>query len=220
MDRECELSKLKVVIFDCDGVMFDSKEANEAYYNHILERFGKPKMDARQSEYVHMNTASRSVAYLFGGDPQVEQAHAYREELSYSPFIPMMRMEPYLRTLLEQLRISYKTAIATNRSNTMNQVLEEHGLKGYFDLVVSSLDVPEPKPAPDALLKILIHFELSPSEAIYIGDSRIDEMTAKAAGIPLIAYKNRNLSATYHVDGFNDVEVLLGKCHTSLPESL
>ncbi len=219
MDRECRLSKLKVVIFDCDGVMFDSKEANEAYYNHILERFGKPRMDARQCEYVHMNTVSRSVAYLFGGDPQVEQAQAYREELSYAPFIPMMCMEPYLRTLLEQLRISFKTAIATNRSNTMNQVLEEHGLKGYFDLIVSSLDVPEPKPAPDALLKILAHFELSPSEAIYIGDSQIDEMTAKAAGIPLIAYKNRSLSATYHVDGFDDVGVLLGKRHTSLPES-
>ncbi len=215
MIRECRLSKLKVVIFDCDGVMFDSKEANEAYYNHILERFGKPKMGVRQCEYVHMNTATRSVAFLFDGDPLAKKAEAYREELSYSPFISMMRMEPYLMTLLKQLRVSYKTAIATNRSDTMNQVLKEHGLKGYFDLVVSSLDVKAPKPAPEALLKILCHFGVSAGEAIYIGDSQIDEMTAKAAEISLIAYKNRNLSAIYHVDHFREVKDLLGKSLTA-----
>jgi len=201
---------VKVVMFDCDGVMFDSKEANDAYYNHILAHFGKPKMNSEQSEYVYTHTADQSVAYIFKGDLRLEEALAYRYQVSYVPFIPMMQMEPYLKGFLEYLRPAFKTAISTNRSNTMHGVLVEHGLEGYFDLVVSSLDVACPKPDPESLIRILEHFGVSSREAIYIGDSEIDEKAARAAGIPLVAYKNQALSAAYHVVHFKEIEEMLG----------
>jgi len=200
---------VRVVIFDCDGVMFDSRRANEAYYNHILTHFERPPMNSEQCDYVHMHTAEQSVAHLFRDDPRLEQALAYRQQIDYLPFIPMMQMEPYLKAFLEYLRFGYKTAISTNRSDTMDRVLAEHGLEGYFDLVVSCLDVKHPKPDPESLIKILDHFGLSPREAIYIGDSEIDEATARAAGIPLVAYKNPVLSAAYHVTHFKEIEDLL-----------
>jgi HAD superfamily hydrolase (TIGR01509 family) len=87
----------------------------------------------------------------------------------------------------------------------------EHGLEGYFDLVVSSLDVKRPKPDPESLLKILGHFDLAPHEAIYIGDSKIDELAARAARIPLVAYKNSRLSAAFAVEHFKEIEILLEK---------
>ena len=97
MDRGLSVEQVKLVIFDCDGVMFDSKHANDAYYNHILAHFGKPPMNSQQSKYVHMHTADQSIAYLFSDDPLAEQALAYRHQISYFPFIPLMEMEPYLR---------------------------------------------------------------------------------------------------------------------------
>jgi len=211
------MQQLKVVVFDCDGVMFDSRQANDAYYNHILAHFGRRPMSAEESHYVHMNTARESVAYLFRNDPRFEEAEAYRRGLSYLPFISKMKMEPYLKSFLAYLKPAYRTAIATNRSDTMNQVLEEHGLQKDFDLVVTSLDVARPKPAPDSLVKILGHFGVSPLEAIYIGDSEIDERTAKASGVPLVAYKNRTLSADYYVEGFSEIEVLLEKGRRTYP---
>jgi len=210
-DSKRWMAAVKGVIFDCDGVMFDSKGANEAYYNQILAHFGKPPMNREQCKYVHMHTADQSVAHLFNGDPLAEQALAYRHQISYFPFIPLMAMEPYLEAFLAYLRPGYKTAIATNRSDTMNRVLLDHGLDGYFDLVISSLDVTHPKPHPESLMKILNHFSLSPHEAIYVGDSEIDEWAAKAAGIPLVAYKNPALSAALHVDHFKGLEVLLDR---------
>ncbi len=93
----------------------------------------------------------------------------------------------------------------------MNQVLVDHGLQGYFNLVVSSLDVKRPKPDPESLVKILNHFGLTPHEAIYIGDSEIDELAAKAAGIPFVAYKNSALTAAYEIEHFRDIEILLEK---------
>ena len=204
------MEQVKAVIFDCDGVMFDSREANEAYYNHILAHFGKPPIDSKASDYVHMHTADESVAHLFRDDSRLEEALTFRSQITYMPFIRMMRMEPYLTAFLDYLRPTYKTAISTNRSDTMNHGLLEHSLEGYFDLVVSSLDVKQPKPHPESLLKILRHFGLAPHESIYIGDSEIDALAARQAGIPLIAYKNGNLSsAVYSVEHFKEIERLL-----------
>ena len=206
------MEQVKAVIFDCDGVMFDSRQANEAYYNHILDRFGMPHMNSEECAYVHMNTAARSVAFLFRNDPRLKDAISYWRSMSYLPFIPVMEMEPYLESFLKYLRLSYKTAISTNRSDTMGPVLAEHGLTGYFDMVVSCLDVKHPKPHPESLFKILDHFGLSQQEAIYIGDSEIDEAAANAAGIPLVAYKSPGLSAAaYHVTHFKEIEDLLKK---------
>lgn len=203
------MEQVSIVIFDCDGVMFDSRKANEAYYNHILDRFGRPRMNGEQSEYVHMHTAQRSIEYLFADDQNLDDALAYRRTMKYHPFIPMMEMEPYLKDLLQYLRPAFKTAISTNRSDTMPAVLAHHRLEQYFDLVVSSLDVKNPKPHPESLIKILDHFGRSPKEAIYIGDSSIDRATARAAGVPFVAYKNPLLAAAFHVTHFKEIEDML-----------
>ncbi len=91
----------------------------------------------------------------------------------------------------------------------MKRVLIEHKLEDYFDLVVSALDVKRPKPYSDQLIKVLKHFKLKPYNAIYIGDSKLDEIAAKAAEIPLIAYKNRSLSADFHIDSLKEIEDIL-----------
>jgi phosphoglycolate phosphatase len=205
------MDQVKVVIFDCDGVMFDSKRANEAYYNQILKHFNKrAMMNEEECDFVHMHTADESVAYLFRNDPSLrEAAQAYRKKIDYIPFIPHMEMESYLIPFLEYLRPTYNTAISTNRTDTMNHVLSSHGLEGYFDLVVSALDVQRPKPHPESLLKILRYFKITPEKALYIGDSEVDQAASEAAGVPLVAYKNRRLSARYHIEHFKELENMI-----------
>lgn len=203
------MKDIKVVAFDCDGVMFDTINANMAYYNQILEHFGRPDMTDEQLAYSHMHTADEAIAHLFGDKKSIETAQVYRKNMSYLPFLEYMEMEPYLKPLLEKLRPEYKTAIATNRTDTMDRVLVEHNLEGYFDLVVSALDVDHPKPCPDSLIKILKHFNIEPFNAIYIGDSELDEISAKAAGIPFIAYRNASLSAEFYIKSLKEIEKIL-----------
>jgi len=206
------MEDIKVVIFDCDGVMFDSSKANIAYYNAILDHFGKEPLTSKQFEYVHMHTVYAALSYLFDNETDRKAALSYSANMSYEEFIKYMEMEPNLTTLLDWLRPEMKTAIATNRSTTIGRVLTEHNIDGYFDFVVSALDVKNPKPAPDMLIKIIDHFNITPKETIYIGDSQLDEEAANAAGVPLIAYKNQSLSADYHINGFVEVqEILNGK---------
>jgi len=199
----------KVVAFDCDGVLFDTEQANRVYYSSILQHFGRPAVTDEQFTFVHMHTVFESLAYLFPDEKTLAAAHVFRKSIDYRQYLSYLTVEPHLVSLLEKLRPRFKTAIATNRTDTMNRLLAEFGLDGYFDLVVTAGDVERPKPQPDVLLKILDHFDLPSHQVIYIGDSRLDEMAARSAGIPLVAYGNRELTADYHINNLGELEELL-----------
>jgi phosphoglycolate phosphatase len=199
----------KVVAFDCDGVMFDSREANQAYYNHLLERFHLPAMTPGQLAYVHMHTVDESLIFLIRDQATREAAHTYRKQLGYQPFLKFMQMEPGLVSLLETLRPRFKTAVATNRTDTMARVLAENRIDHLFDLVVCALDVQFPKPHPEALSKVASHFAVLPQEVMYVGDSQVDEMAAQAAGTPFVAYRNPTLTADHHVRHLSEIKGLL-----------
>ena len=200
------MAPLKLVVFDCDGVMFDSKNANRVYYNHIRETFGRPAMDAEELEYVHMHHVMDSVRHLFRAYPaDLERAEAYRKTLDYTPYLQYMLMEPDLFEFLDFLRPGYKTAISTNRTSTMGPVLQMFSLADRFDKVVTAFDVARPKPHPEALEQILAHFGFTVDEAIYIGDSMVDREHTAAMGMRLIAFKNLGLPAEYHVSSFMEI---------------
>jgi FMN phosphatase YigB (HAD superfamily) len=83
--------------------------------------------------------------------------------------------------------------------------MKMHDLESYFDLVVTSLDVEQPKPHIEGLVKILNHFQLSASEAVYIGDSMVDREHTAGVNMRLISFKNPDLPAEYHVNRFLEI---------------
>lgn len=201
---------IKVVGFDCDGVLFDSSSANRAYYDHLLEQVGMPAMTPDQFAYTHMHTVDESVAFLIRDSHKLGVVQQYRRQMSYLPFIRYMTMEPHLRSLLAWLRPAYNTAIATNRTDTMDRVLAEHGLEGAFDMVVTASDVRHPKPHPEQLLTVLTRFDIAPTQMVYIGDSELDAAAAHQAQIPFIAYANPALKADAHIGDLSEIVGLLG----------
>ena len=200
---------LRAVIFDCDGVMFDSRQANVNFYNHLLARFHLPPMDPEEIDYVHMATGRDSVAHIFRKTPHFEEADAYRLQMDYTPFIRDMMIAPGLKELLVRLRPQFRLAVATNRSNTIQDVLAQNDLTGLFDMVVSSLDVKNPKPHPESVFKILDFFGLESAQAIYIGDSSVDYETARAADVCFVAYGNDELEAAFKVNTMGEVAEVL-----------
>jgi len=199
--------KLKLIIFDCDGVMFDSKFANQTYYNHLLKHFGYPKMDEEELEYVHIHNVQESTRHIFRHYPDQNLADVdiFRQETGYAPFLQYMSMEKDLIQFLDICKPLYQLAVSTNRTNTMEPILDIFKLGGYFTKVMTAENAKRPKPAPDALLEILEHCNCEVDEAIYIGDSIIDRQHSDGCGMRLIAFRNKALAAEYHVTSFMEI---------------
>ncbi len=196
-------------IFDCDGVLFDSLQANIEFYNALLTAFGKPLVTGDQIPYIHMATAEESVAFLFKGDPRIEDAQRLRQRMDYHRFIPYMKLAPGAREVLRILKNKgKKLAVCTNRSVSMKAILEYFELDGLFDCVVTALDVMNPKPDPEGLLLILETLGQRPEDVLYLGDTIIDQQAARGAGIPFAVFRCPDLQADYHIDSFEQILTL------------
>ncbi|MBA7669692.1 Phosphoglycolate phosphatase [subsurface metagenome] len=75
--------------------------------------------------------------------------------------------------------------------------------------MVSSLDVKNPKPHPEPILKILDFFGIESHQCLYVGDSEVDWEVCQASGVTLVAYRNRGLKAPYCVDKLLDMLTIL-----------
>jgi phosphoglycolate phosphatase len=203
------LSNWQVIIYDCDGVLIDSRRSNQAFYDHILQRFGLPPMTPEQLDVVHVSTARAAIDFLFQGSPHLAAAQAYQLNIDNAPFISLIKPEPHVRVILEYLRPAYHPAIATNRGKSLPLVLQHLKLADLFDLTVSCYDVSRPKPHPECLQKVLDYFRVGPREAMYIGDAALDGQVARAAGVPFVAYKNPGLEADYHLQDHLDLMDIL-----------
>ena len=85
-------------------------------------------------------TGAKTVGKEFKPHPMDQ----FRKTIDYGDFLKHLTIEPTLVDLLARIRPPLKTAIATNRTDTMQRLLEEFGLKDQFDMVVTSLDVTRP----------------------------------------------------------------------------
>lgn len=187
--------------------MFSSKEANRHYYNDLLKAFSCPPMTQAELDYVHMHNVYTSVRHIFRNYPEIsqEEIDCVSAQTDYTPYLRHMIMEPDLPAFLQDVQQVGFTAISTNRTDTMDQVLETFHLKNLFDMVVTATNAPKPKPAPDALYMILEHFCLPAASAIYIGDSKVDEEHCSGTGIAFVAFNNPELKADYSVTSFAEV---------------
>lgn len=189
------------IVFDCDGVLFESRTANLAYYNAILPGFGVAPVDPDDAERAHLchTAASPEVFRVLLGEEYTAAALAAASALDYRRFIPAMLPEPGMNQALAGLSLRFPLAVATNRGGSMNEILEHFGLAGYFQAVVTSRDVPRPKPYPDMLIEAARRLALEPAQLLFVGDSDLDRLAAAAAGTRFAAYRS-DLPAALKID--------------------
>jgi HAD superfamily hydrolase (TIGR01509 family) len=178
------------IIFDCDGVLFESRQANLAYYNEVFLRLGLPLVDAddRARSHICHTAASPDVFAALLGPERSEEALACAATLDYRQFIPLMTPEPGMREALAALSECVPLAVATNRGASVVEILHHFGLNGYFSAVVTSRDVPRPKPHPDMLELAAERLRLGVSELVFVGDSELDREASRQARIRFVAY--------------------------------
>jgi phosphoglycolate phosphatase len=207
---------LSLVIFDCDGVLFDSAAANIAYYNAVLARLGREPLDEEWSRRAHFLSSHQLYAAMFGADSALgAEARRVGREVDYGPYYKLMRPVTALEHVLQTLQARYRLAMATNRSSTVAGVMREFRLDRFIELAVGSHDVERPKPHPDMLEKCLAHFRVAPAAAVYVGDSETDHQAALAAGVHFVAV-GEAVPAVHRIGALQELPAWLSTAQPSM----
>ena len=195
MDRQNLKWKTRCVIYDCDGVLFESMEANKRLYNDVCASIGRDPLTEEEIRYVHCHTVYEAIHFVFRDDGGMEKrALETLKQIDLRNYIGYLKMEPYLLQILNLLKAKgIIRAISTNRTTSMKHVMERFGLGPFFEMVVTALDVKNPKPHPESIEKILRTMHVEKEETVFVGDSEVDQQTAASSGIKFVAYKNREI---------------------------
>jgi HAD superfamily hydrolase (TIGR01509 family) len=187
--------------------MFDSFEANLAFYDRIMAMLGKPPLargDKELMQILHTFASREVLRHIFPDEANWSAAMRCIPAIDYRELVRFMRMEEGFRETIELLSPKLGLAVCTNRSVSIDTVLEGFDLTRYFGIVMTASRVTNPKPHPEPLLKVLEHYRIGPGEALFVGDSEVDQQASQAAGIPFIAYR-ADLPAFARIDRHREI---------------
>ena len=181
----------KAVIFDMDGVIFDSEAMVLACWKIIAETYGISGIDEVFCQCIGTNSAEtkRIIKDYYGEDFEYdrfrEKASALFHEKTKEKGVPVKRGA---RELLSYLKINgYRTGLATStRRVKAEEELEQAGLLKYFETVVCGDMVTHSKPHPEIYELACSKMGLDPAGTYAIEDSFHGVRAASAAGMRVI----------------------------------
>lgn len=177
---------LKAVVFDLDGTLIDSTDAIVLSFMHTFDVIGEPRPP--RDEVV------RSIGYtledqfaMFTRHDRHDCTRIYRERYA-QVCCEMTTLLPGGADALAALAASgLRLGFATSKRRTFAEMILQHlGVLDRFEVRVGPDDVARPKPAPDAMLRVLELFKLSPDELLLIGDTHFDVECARNAGVACV----------------------------------
>lgn len=179
-------SSVRVLIFDLDGTLIDSKLDLALAINATLAYMGGTELDHETIYSFVGNGAPVLVRRALGEGATIADAEsALPYFLSYyrAHMLDNTREYPGVREGLEQLA-GHPMAVLTNKPvNFSKGILDGLDLSKYFRVVYGGNSFEKKKPDPYGVEVILHDLAARPPEAMMIGDSDVDIKTARNAGI-------------------------------------
>lgn len=182
--------KYEAVIFDLDGTLVDTLDDLTDSVNFALSSFGFP-MRSREEVRSFVGNGVRKLVYLSvpeGTDEETSEKclGVFKEHYKNNS---RNKTKPYdgIIELLEKLCESdVKTAVVTNKMQSAAKDIVEFFFGNKISLAVGQVDGVAQKPNPDGVLLVLEKLGIKKEKAVYVGDSEVDCITARNAGIDCI----------------------------------
>jgi phosphoglycolate phosphatase len=180
----------RLVIFDLDGTLVDSLRDLATAINTSLEKMGLPTHQLEEFNYYVGNGIKKLCERSLDSTQQhrVEELHTLFTEYYSTHYAVYTKPYPHVLELLTTLKSQdVKVAVASNKAESfVKQIVSELFPSVEFDCVKGQVDSREKKPAPDIVLDTLRELGIPKEEAILVGDSNVDILTAKNAGVQSI----------------------------------
>lgn len=181
----------KTYIFDLDGTLLSTLNDLASSTNYALRWAGMPE---RTIEEVRMFVGN-GVKLLMEraipegvNNPKFEETYAKFREHYMEHNLDTTRPYDGVPELLHELKRRGKhLAIVSNKFYAATQDLAKHFFPDTIEVAIGERENIRKKPAPDTVLEALRQLNVSKEDAVYIGDSDVDIMTAKNCGLPCIS---------------------------------
>ena len=184
-DTPRKFDDVRVLIFDLDGTLIDSKLDLALAVNAMLEHSGRPASSHEEIYSLVGNGAPTLVRRALGegaGEAEVEASLAYFLSYYLEHMLDNTVLYPGVRECLAAVE-KYSLAILTNKPVRFSvAIIEGLGIARYFRYVYGGNSFERKKPDPIGVETLLRDFAAAPRQAMIVGDSEVDIQTARNAG--------------------------------------
>jgi phosphoglycolate phosphatase len=200
--------KVKAVIFDLDGTLIDSIDIYFRIVENALERLELPPVSrskilaaAESEDFKWELVLPREV--LRRRENIIDEAWAVINEIAPRMFADDLDIIEGADGALKmasakEFKIGLVTSTQKHYLETKMVPLKNAGVDKLIEVIITSDDVKERKPAPGPLLLCAQQLDLKPADCVYVGDTTTDMQSGKAAGMHTVGV----------LTGFDDYDAL------------
>jgi len=181
---------VKAIVFDMDGTLLDTLQDLTNAVNVALAKYGLPEKTVAEVCKVVGNGARNLVKGVVPeGESHPDFETIFEDYKAYYAAHCEEETKPYagIWELLQELKKrDYKMAVVSNKPDGAVKILAEKYFPECFQVAIGDMEGYKRKPAPDLVYKALEELGAKKEEAIYVGDSDVDLMTAMNAELPCV----------------------------------
>jgi len=176
------------ILFDLDGTLIDSTEAILESFHTTFDSFGLIHPSDAQIKSLIGHPLDVMYSSL-GVDEKIvwNMVDAYKEhyrEISTQKTLLL----PFAKEAVELASMNARVGIVTTKTGKYSKILMEHfNLMQHFEILIGREDVTNPKPHAEPIQKAIDFLRVSKDDCWMIGDTRMDLISAKNAGIKSVA---------------------------------
>ena len=195
----------KAVIFDLDGTLLNTLDDLADSTNYALSKFGYPTRTIDEVRQFVGNGVAKLIERAIPegkNNPNFEKCLAiFKENYAQNMYNKTAPYNGILEMLSNLKSKGIKIAVVSNKFDLAVKELCKKYFEGFIDFAAGENEAQgiKKKPAPDTVISVLNEFNFATEDAVYVGDSDVDIMTAKNSKMPCI-------SVTW---GFRDEKFLL-----------
>ena len=195
----------KAVIFDLDGTLLNTLDDLANSTNYALSRFDYPTRTIEEVRQFVGNGVAKLIERAIPegkNNPNFEKCLAiFKENYAQNMYNKTAPYNGIIEMLSNLKSKGIKIAVVSNKFDLAVKELCKKYFEGFIDFAAGENEAQgiKKKPAPDTVISVLKEFNFASEDAVYVGDSDVDIMTAKNSKMPCI-------SVTW---GFRDEKFLL-----------
>lgn len=185
-----DMDKIKAVIFDMDGVIFDTEMVYLKVWSEVFEKYGYKMTKEIYSSVLGTGRENVKKVFLskFGSNLPIDDMYIEKDKNLAKEIEKGVPLKHGVCEILEYLKENnFKIALATSAlSERVFKQLKQANIESFFNAIVCRDEVKETKPNPDIFLKAADKLSISPEQCIVIEDSNAGiEAAFNASMIPI-----------------------------------